>query len=47
MQTTIHDGLGVDFESICDTDYMEKPSYILGIDQDLKMATMTIKIKEI
>lgn len=46
METTIKDGLGIDFMSVCDTDYMRKQFYVLGIDQDLKLSTMKIKIKE-
>lgn len=47
MQTTLKDNFGLNaFESLYTATGIEKDSYVLGISQDLKMNTATVKLKE-
>lgn len=47
MQTTLKDNFGLNtFENLFQATGIEKASYVLGISQDLKKNTATIKIKE-
>ena len=47
MQTTLKDTFGLNaFESLYTATGIDKDSYVLGISQDLKMNTATVKLKE-
>lgn len=47
MQTTLKDNFGLNaFEILYTATGIEKDSYVLGISQDLKMNTATVKLKE-
>lgn len=46
MQTTLKINTGISFENLYTATGIDKESYVLGISQDLKMNTATVKLKE-